>query len=328
MFSPLISSSGYDFSNSFSSDLHMVDEFALSTPNSGLLESVSHDQFSLDSPTQSQRSTPMDDRRDLSSSMSESDVDPSQLVENLCRSMPTESIHTIMTILSNIVDGSSLVASNMIAQLLVVLDPRTVSTLSQIMKKRGCTEILHQIVESSSPHSQCSYVPGPFIDTGFVPIETISLVPTPSAETDGTDYSDLSYRPVFESPSPQPKVKKGRRSSAQNSRRKANHWSAEEDCTLMKAVETYSSAGWKGWKEVSKLLPGRTADSCSQRWHRVLNPNIRKGTWSVEEDQILAGLVQQYGTKNWKKISDCVKGRTDIQCRYRWYRIAKRFNLT
>jgi hypothetical protein len=48
---------------------------------------------------------------------------------------------------------------------------------------------------------------------------------------------------------------------------------------------------------------------------------IKKGKWSKEEDDRLSELVPLFGGKNWKKISQHIKGRSSIQCLHRWTKI-------
>jgi hypothetical protein len=45
------------------------------------------------------------------------------------------------------------------------------------------------------------------------------------------------------------------------------------------------------------------------------------GKWSLEEDDLLTRLVEKYGLKNWKKISQYTHGRSSIQCLHRWTKI-------
>lgn len=47
----------------------------------------------------------------------------------------------------------------------------------------------------------------------------------------------------------------------------------------------------------------------------------RVGKWSEEEDKILTELVEKFGGKNWKKISQFIPGRNSIQCLHRWTKI-------
>ena len=44
---------------------------------------------------------------------------------------------------------------------------------------------------------------------------------------------------------------------------------------------------------------------------------LSRGKWTVEEDETLREAVDRHEGKNWKKISDCLEGRTDVQCLHR-----------
>ncbi|KAL0221585.1 hypothetical protein RCL1_001439 [Eukaryota sp. TZLM3-RCL] len=178
-------------------------------------------------------------------------------------------------------------------------------------------------------------------DSRFSPIDfsplTFSATPTGSPLVpianhplaSSQSHEDSDYVPDSPSPPPSPTPVRGlptcpKRGRTPVNRRRASLWTAEEDTMLIRAVESTQGA-WKGWKEVAKIVGGgRTADSCSQRWLRCLSPGIKKGVWSADEDQQLRRLVNQFGSKNWKKIARNIVGRTDIQCRYRWQRIANR----
>ena len=48
-----------------------------------------------------------------------------------------------------------------------------------------------------------------------------------------------------------------------------------------------------------------------------------KGKWTTLEDELLKGAVQDYGGRNWKKISECLDGRTDVQCLHRWQKVLR-----
>ena len=51
-------------------------------------------------------------------------------------------------------------------------------------------------------------------------------------------------------------------------------------------AKTYS----KNWKLISKHLPGRSAQQCSQRFRRINPKKVRK-TWSPDEDARLLRLL-------------------------------------
>mmetsp|Transcript_28605 Transcript_28605/g.39346 ORF Transcript_28605/g.39346 Transcript_28605/m.39346 type:complete len:804 (-) Transcript_28605:52-2463(-) len=48
-----------------------------------------------------------------------------------------------------------------------------------------------------------------------------------------------------------------------------------------------------------------------------------RGNWTVEEDELLRSAVQQYGGRNWKKISSLIADRTDVQCLHRWQKVLR-----
>lgn len=56
---------------------------------------------------------------------------------------------------------------------------------------------------------------------------------------------------------------------------------------------------------------------------RTSGPTRRstKGNWTAEEDEILHKAVQRFKGKNWKKIAECFKDRTDVQCLHRWQKV-------
>ncbi|KAK8955808.1 Myb-related protein 3R-1 [Platanthera guangdongensis] len=56
---------------------------------------------------------------------------------------------------------------------------------------------------------------------------------------------------------------------------------------------------------------------------RITGPKRRstKGQWTPEEDEVLCRAVHHYHGKNWKKISECFPGRTDVQCLHRWQKV-------
>lgn len=48
-----------------------------------------------------------------------------------------------------------------------------------------------------------------------------------------------------------------------------------------------------------------------------------RGNWTTEEDELLRSAVQVYGGRNWKKISDLIPDRTDVQCLHRWQKVLR-----
>jgi hypothetical protein len=58
-------------------------------------------------------------------------------------------------------------------------------------------------------------------------------------------------------------------------------------------------------------------NSCQNRWCRTLDPSIRRGNWSLEEDTQLRLAVDLYGHA-WMEVASFIPGRTNEQCRDRW----------
>lgn len=95
-------------------------------------------------------------------------------------------------------------------------------------------------------------------------------------------------------------------------------WTKEEDESLREAVKKH---GVSNWQYVAAELQGRTGQQCLHRYTKALNPAIRKGKWTVEEDNRLSLAVFYYGSGSWSKVCRHVSNRTDMQCRERWENI-------
>ncbi|CAG8647777.1 13911_t:CDS:10 [Cetraspora pellucida] len=87
-------------------------------------------------------------------------------------------------------------------------------------------------------------------------------------------------------------------------------WKKEEDEALRNAVSIYGAGNWV---KVQQYVLGRTDVQCRERWMNVLNPSIKKDSWTKEEDTKLLELVKSIGVGKWAKISAFMDGRTDNQ---------------
>ena len=76
-----------------------------------------------------------------------------------------------------------------------------------------------------------------------------------------------------------------------------NTWISDENYLLKLAVGKY---GTSNWALVASEVPGRNAKQCHDRWN-VINPNIKKGKWSEEEDQTILKSFEIFG-KQWKNV--------------------------
>ncbi|KAJ4819443.1 Myb [Rhynchospora pubera] len=94
------------------------------------------------------------------------------------------------------------------------------------------------------------------------------------------------------------------------------NWTPEEDEILRRAVHQFQG---KNWKKIAEFFPDRTDVQCLHRWQKVLNPELVKGPWSKEEDEIIVQMVHKYGPKKWSTIAQALPGRIGKQCRERWH---------
>ncbi|KAF5726200.1 myb family transcription factor family protein [Tripterygium wilfordii] len=106
------------------------------------------------------------------------------------------------------------------------------------------------------------------------------------------------------------------RTSGPTRRSTKGQWTAEEDEILRKAVQSFKG---KNWKKIAECFKDRTDVQCLHRWQKVLNPELIKGPWSKEEDEIIIELVHKYGPKKWSTIARHLPGRIGKQCRERWH---------
>lgn len=104
--------------------------------------------------------------------------------------------------------------------------------------------------------------------------------------------------------------------SAGGKRITKSRWSNQEDDKLRALVDKYGS---DNFTSIAAFFPDRSDVQCLQRWQKVLSPELIKGPWTKEEDQLVVSLVKKYGPKKWSLISKHLKGRIGKQCRERWH---------
>ena len=95
---------------------------------------------------------------------------------------------------------------------------------------------------------------------------------------------------------------------------RAQPWNKEEDSILLENKFSYADLSWQ---LISEKLKNRSAQQCMYRWTMNLEPSIKKGKWSKEEDEILHTKVNELG-KTWSGLKQYLPGRTTKQIRERY----------
>ncbi|PPQ69389.1 hypothetical protein CVT24_001658 [Panaeolus cyanescens] len=97
--------------------------------------------------------------------------------------------------------------------------------------------------------------------------------------------------------------------------RPRHSWTPEADQKLLEAVE---QCGIDNWHVVATMVSEHvTPSQCQNRWCRTVNPELRRGAWTAEEDELLKKAVAAWGT-SWMQIAAHIPGRNNDQCRDRW----------
>jgi Myb-like DNA-binding domain len=99
-------------------------------------------------------------------------------------------------------------------------------------------------------------------------------------------------------------------------------WSIEEDVVLNKYVKIYG--GEKNWLEIARHLPGRSSKQCRERWTNILQPGVKKGEWTSDDDKKIFQYYLQYGAR-WTEIATHMVGRTENSIKNRFYSTLRRF---
>ncbi|KAF1889987.1 hypothetical protein Lal_00025317, partial [Lupinus albus] len=99
-------------------------------------------------------------------------------------------------------------------------------------------------------------------------------------------------------------------------------WSDEEDRKLIKFVKQY---GERKWAQIAENLDGRIGKQCRERWNNHLRPDIKKDSWSEEEERRLVETHAKVGNR-WCEIAKCIPGRTENAIKNHWNATIRRQN--
>ncbi|XP_029467818.1 snRNA-activating protein complex subunit 4 isoform X2 [Rhinatrema bivittatum] len=99
---------------------------------------------------------------------------------------------------------------------------------------------------------------------------------------------------------------------------KRKEWTKEEDHMLIQLVQEMRVGNYIPYKKMAYYMEGRDSMQLLHRWTKSVNPSLKKGYWTPEEDALLLKAVAKFGERDWYKIRTEVPGRSDSQCRDRY----------
>jgi Myb-like DNA-binding domain len=96
-------------------------------------------------------------------------------------------------------------------------------------------------------------------------------------------------------------------------------WTAEEDTVLREKRLLYG----RKWAKIAAHLPGRQGKQCRERFVNHLDPELKKGEWTDDEEAILIAMHEHHG-RRWANISKQLPGRSDNDVKNHWYSTIQR----
>ncbi|KAF8719681.1 hypothetical protein HU200_024425 [Digitaria exilis] len=98
-------------------------------------------------------------------------------------------------------------------------------------------------------------------------------------------------------------------------------WTKEEDERLVAYIRAHGEGCWRSLPKAAGLL--RCGKSCRLRWMNYLRPDLKRGNFTDDEDDVIIRLHGVLGNK-WSLIAGQLPGRTDNEIKNYWNTHIKR----
>ncbi|XP_040380057.1 myb-related protein 308 [Oryza brachyantha] len=98
-------------------------------------------------------------------------------------------------------------------------------------------------------------------------------------------------------------------------------WTKEEDQRLIAYIRAHGEGCWRSLPKAAGLL--RCGKSCRLRWMNYLRPDLKRGNFTDDEDELIIRLHGLLGNK-WSLIAGQLPGRTDNEIKNYWNTHIKR----
>ncbi|KAJ7948947.1 MYB family protein [Quillaja saponaria] len=108
---------------------------------------------------------------------------------------------------------------------------------------------------------------------------------------------------------------KGRAPCCDKSKVKKGPWSPAEDLRLTSFIQKHGHENWRALPKQAGLL--RCGKSCRLRWINYLRPDVKRGSLTKEEEEVIIRLHAALGNK-WSQIASHLPGRTDNEIKNIW----------
>jgi len=133
------------------------------------------------------------------------------------------------------------------------------------------------------------------------------------------------YLPEQIPPPPPPRpilVEKKPRLEKTEDKKRRGAWTDEENNILRELVARH---GLCQWALIARCIPGRTGKQCRERWMNNLDPNLKTGSFTKEEDQVILRehIENEMG---WCELSKLLPGRSENAIKNRFHSLKRQLD--